>query len=85
MPLEDICTALSKRDALLYLLRWNNTQAKLSSVCDKTKKMLKNLLKNLLHMSLRVHKPQLNYQIGYQCFDNKWIPSSLARVLCWPK
>lgn len=51
-------------------------------VCgDKTKKMLKNLL----HMSLRAHKPQLSSQIGYQCLDNKWIPSSLARLLCWPK
>lgn len=47
-------------------------------VCgDKTKM----ILKNLLHMSFRAHKPLLNSQIGYQCFDNKWIPSSRGSCL----
>lgn len=32
MPLEDMCAALSRRDAVQYLLRWNNMQPKRSSV-----------------------------------------------------
>lgn len=68
-PLDDMCTALSRRDAVQYLLRWNNTVQ-----CVVIKQ--RGFWRMCSICYLEQISTKLKSQIGYQCFDHKKFSSS---------